>query len=463
METMAAPSRTIAICAPPDFRSPLTRTVIGACGWNVVDVGMGEHETLRAIHGRVDGYLLYNHDTSGELLRALRQRPSTHPLIAISGTSCPEAAPDCWLAQPAPGLLALVLKQLIPADERHPSEPPKSASWRRKTDMIIGTSPATVALLRTLDRLRNSTAPVIVTGETGTGKELVARALHYAGPRAAEAIVAINCAAIPENLFEAELFGYARGAFTGAVSHRVGAFEAAHGGTLFLDELGELPYSMQAKLLRALETGEIVRLGSNETRKVSVCVVAATNRALADEVKAGRFREDLYYRLSVYPVHVTPLRTRPEDIPPIAAHYLEVIAAREKCPVPRLTSQAIEKLLKHSWPGNVRELVNTLERARLMAADRMLDVEHIVLPPSASMSPASLSTEEVDSGVTGYREAKARFEQRYYTGLLRTAAGNVSMAAKLAHKTRKEIYDAAKRLGIEVTSYRNDDDSEPAD
>ncbi len=456
---MTDATRTIAICAPPAFRAPLSR-IVENCGWDVVDVGMGELEMLRAIRDRVHGYVLYNHEATNELLRELRLRRSEHPLIAIAGAPCPEAAPDCWLPERrAPELLAGMLKQLVHVDERHHSEPPKSVSWRRKTDMIIGTSPATVALLHVLDRLRNATSPVIVTGESGTGKELVARALHYAGPRASEALIAINCAAIPENLFEAELFGYVRGAFTGAVANRVGAFEAAHGGTLFLDELGELPIAMQAKLLRVLETGEIVRLGSNEPRKVSVCVVAATNRALADEVKAGRFREDLYYRLSVYPVHVTPLRTRPQDIPPIAAHYLELIAAREKCPVPRLTSTAIEKLLQHTWPGNVRELVNTLERARLMSPDRVLDAEHIVVPMSAHVSTPFLDGAE--AAVTGYREAKARFEQRYYTCVLRTAGGNVSMAAKLAKKTRKEIYDAAKRLGLQVTAYRNDDDSEP--
>ncbi len=460
---MGAENRTIAVCAPIGVRAGLRAAIVDGCGWDVIDVGMCEPVMLRAVRDTADGYVLYNDEATSELLSELRLRPAERPLIAISGTPCPEAMPDCWLPQlPSSALLAVMLKQLVPAraEARAPSEsPPKSTSWRRKTDMIVGTSPGTRELLHTLDRLRNSSAPVIVTGESGTGKELVARALHYAGPRAAEPFIAINCAAIPENLFEAELFGYMRGAFTGAVSARVGAFEGAHNGTLFLDELGELPLSMQAKLLRVLETGEIVRLGSNEARKVSVCVVAATNRSLDVEVKAGRFREDLYYRLSVYPVHVSALRSRPEDIAPIANHYLELIAAREKCPVPRLTPSAIEKLLSHTWPGNVRELVNTLERAMLMAPDRTLDAEHIVVPASATSTPAQADDDE--HAVTAYREAKARFELRYYTRILRAADGNVSMAAKLAQKTRKEIYEAASRLGLQVSSYRRGEPEPP--
>lgn len=450
----------IAVCAPPSARGELSK-IVAKCGWGVVEVGMTELSMLRAVRATASAYILFNEGAPAELLSELRLRPSERPLIAIAGRPCPEAAPDCWIPQTGDGaLLGIMLQQLVPLSVASRSEAPKSTSWRRKGDMIIGTSAATRELLHTLERLRNSSAPVIVTGESGTGKELVARALHYAGPRADEAFIAINCAAIPENLFEAELFGYTRGAFTGAVSNRVGAFEGAHNGTLFLDELGELPLSMQAKLLRVLETGEIVRLGSNESRKVSVCVVAATNRSLQEEVKAGRFREDLYYRLSVYPVHVAALRTRLEDVAPIATHYLELIAAREKCPLPRLTSSAIEKLLSHSWPGNVRELVNTLERAMLMAEDRVLDARHIVLPASANGAPLSTDDETADA-VTAYRDAKARFEERYYTRILRAAGGNVSMAAKLAQKTRKEIYLAAKRLGLEVTDYRRDDSEPP--
>jgi DNA-binding NtrC family response regulator len=337
-----------------------------------------------------------------------------------------------------------MLKELVPATAAGPdSEPPPSRAWRRKSDMIIGASAAVAQLLGMLDRLAPSSAPVLITGESGTGKELVARALHYSGPRANSAFIALNCAAIPETLFEAELFGYQRGAFTGAVTPRPGAFEAADKGTLCLDEIGELPLSMQVKLLRVLEAGEVTRLGSNTSRKVDARVVAATNRNLQDEAKAGRFREDLFYRLSVYPVHIPPLRDRPEDIAPLVVHWLEEIARRERRATPRLTHAGLEKLLSYRWPGNVRELVNTLERAVLLADLATIDAQHVVLPTN------SLPL------ITSYKEAKEHFERQYFTQLMSAAGGNVSLAAKLSIKTRKEVYDALRRLGMEAEPYRD--------
>src|SRR6185295_1107343 len=223
--------------------------------------------------------------------------------------------------------------------------PPSSASglWRRKSDMIIGRSPGIMRVLEALERISASAAAVSITGESGTGKELVARALHYSSPRATAPFIALNCAAIPEQLFEAELFGYVRGAFTGAVATRIGAFEGAHNGTLFLDEIGELPLSLQPKLLRVLERGDVTKLGSNEPRHVSVRVVTATNRELDEEVKANRFRQDLFYRLNVFTVAIPPLRTRTEDVAPLVSHYLSIIAAREqRTSIPRLSPDALE-------------------------------------------------------------------------------------------------------------------------
>jgi len=187
----------------------------------------------------------------------------------------------------------------------------------------------------------------------------------------------------------------------------------------------------------------VMRLGSNEPRKVAVRIVAATNRNLEAEVRASRFREDLYYRLRVYPVHVSPLRERPEDVPPIVNHYVALIAARERRPVPRITAAAVEKLLSYSWPGNVRELVNVIERAFLIEENALIDASHIAFPMSR---PPQL--------IPAYRHAKAKFEADYYSQVLRTAGGNVSLAAKLAQKTRKEVYDALKRLGIDAVAYR---------
>jgi len=314
--------------------------------------------------------------------------------------------------------------------------------------MIIGNSPQLRSLRSQLDQLAASHTPVLVTGESGVGKELVARSLHFCGPRANEAFVAINCPAIPESLFEAELFGYQRGAFTGAVNAKPGALETAHNGTLFLDEIGELPLAMQAKLLRVLETGDVQRIGATEHKRIKVRLVSATNRELDKEIETGRFREDLYYRIHVYPLHVPPLRERAEDIAPIVTHQLSAIARRESRPSLRLTAAALEKLIAYTWPGNVRELVNILERAVLMSPDNAIDAEHVIF---ASATPAEPSAMPL-----AYRDAKAKFELEYYAQLLRLANGNISRAAKLGQKTRKEIYDAIKRLEIDPAQYRDE-------
>ena len=322
-------------------------------------------------------------------------------------------------------------------------------SWRRKTDMIIGDSPAIRHVLHTLDRLAASHTPVLITGESGVGKELVARSLHYCRPRASAPFIAINCAAIPETLIEAELFGYQRGAFTGAVAAHPGAIECAQRGTLFLDEIGEMPVHMQTKLLRVLETSEVQRIGAREHKRIDFRLVTATNRNLEQAVKDGRFREDLYYRVHVYPVHVPPLRERPDDIPRLVHHYRNVIGLCEHQQALRITQAELDKLIAYRWPGNVRELVNLLERAVLLAGhrmidgDRAIDADDVIVPGNPAPEPRA-------PALVPYREAKARFELDYYTQLMRTAGGNVSRAAKLGQKTRKEIYDALRRCGLDA-------------
>jgi DNA-binding NtrC family response regulator len=302
--------------------------------------------------------------------------------------------------------------------------------------MIIGRAPAIRTLLKTLGRLSDSLSTVLITGESGTGKELAARALHYGGPRGARGrFIAVNCAAIPESLFEAELFGYERGAFTGASSSRAGVFEAADGGTLFLDEVGELPLHIQPKLLRIIETRMVTRLGSTAPRLVNVRIVSATARDLEAGMEEGTFRRDLFYRLSVYPVEIPALRTRIEDIPAIVAHHLKEIARRDNVPVPPIEPAALRKLMTFPWPGNVRELVNVVERATLVAGPDGIDPSHIELPEALTTLPP-------------YREAKRDFERDYYTRLLQAAGGNVSLAGRMAEKTRKEIYDAVRRLEL---------------
>jgi transcriptional regulator with GAF, ATPase, and Fis domain len=227
---------------------------------------------------------------------------------------------------------------------------------------------------------------VLILGESGTGKELIARALHDRSGRARRALVKVNCASIPRDLFESEFFGHTKGSFTGAVRDRVGRFQLADGGTLFLDEVAEIPLELQSKLLRVLQEGEFERVGEDHTRQVSVRVIAATNRNLEQEVEAGRFRRDLYYRLSVFPLKVPPLRDRLEDIPILAASFLAQAAKRIHCPaVPLLTRDNVEDLKRYAWPGNIRELQNVIERAVILARGGPL---HFALHESADTAAA---------------------------------------------------------------------------
>ena len=453
----------IAVCAsgPADLEA-LVQAVRGAGSWSIVPIEWPNPQALNAALEMAEAFLLHSGEAvaaapSAELVNLLGGRPEGAPLIVVGVEPSRRAAPTCWLPSlPNATVLGAILNELVTgarANGIRASLPPMSRSWRRKTDMILGSSPAITQVLHALDQLAPAQTPVIITGDSGVGKELVARALHYCGPRAKEPFIAINCAAIPETLFEAELFGYQRGAFTGAVAAHAGAFEAAGKGTLFLDELGEMPLAMQAKLLRVLETNEVTRIGSNESKKVNFRLVSATNRNLEKEVREGRFREDLFYRVRVYPLHVPPLRERPEDIPPIVTHHLSTIAARENRPALRMTPAALEKVVGYSWPGNLRELVNLLERAALMAENNIIDAQHIMTPQNGG--------EESSSSLIPYRDAKQKFEFDYYTQLMRTAGGNVSMAAKLGQKTRKEVYDALKRLGLDAMAYRSGDSRPP--
>ncbi|AGP32048.1 sigma-54-dependent Fis family transcriptional regulator [Sorangium cellulosum] len=253
---------------------------------------------------------------------------------------------------------------------------------------IAASSPAMQRVLELARRVAQVDATVLITGESGTGKERVARLVHDASPRARAAMLAINCAAIPEPLIESELFGHARGAFTGATRDRAGIFEAAAGGTLFLDEVGELPAGVQVKLLRALQAREVRRVGENRSRPVDVRVVAATNRELAAEVASGRFRKDLYYRLKVVELRLPPLRERREDILPLARALLAQAAARMRRPAPRLSPGAADRLVRYAWPGNVRELENAMERAVALAEVRRVEADDLPEEVRSALRPS---------------------------------------------------------------------------
>jgi PAS domain S-box-containing protein len=239
---------------------------------------------------------------------------------------------------------------------------------------ILGNSPALKKVLAQIEMVAPTNASVLILGESGTGKELVARAIHDRSPRQAAALVRVNCASIPRELFESEFFGHVRGAFTGAVKDRVGRFELAHGGTLFLDEIGEVPLELQSKLLRVLQEGQFEKVGEDRTRTVDVRIIAATNRDLETEVKAGRFRQDLYYRLSVFPIELPPLRDRIEDIPALAQAFLEQSARKLGRSALRLTPAQARELQAYDWPGNVRELQNVIERAAIRSGNGHLEL-----------------------------------------------------------------------------------------
>ncbi|MGZ0019696.1 sigma-54-dependent transcriptional regulator [Nitrosomonas sp. wSCUT-2] len=251
-------------------------------------------------------------------------------------------------------------------------------------DKVVAKDPRTRSLLALARRVAQSPATVLLTGESGCGKEVIARFIHLHSSRSAKPFVAINCAAIPENLLEATLFGYEKGAFTGASQAQPGKFEQAEGGTLLLDEISEMPLELQAKLLRVLQEREVERVGGHKTIKLDIRVLATSNRDMPAMVKSGRFREDLYYRLNVFPIEIPPLRERPLDIEPLALRALSGSSSNTDKPAYRMTPAAIDKLTRYAWPGNVRELENVMQRAMILATDNLIDAEHIHLPVAAN-------------------------------------------------------------------------------
>jgi transcriptional regulator with GAF, ATPase, and Fis domain len=317
---------------------------------------------------------------------------------------------------------------------------------------VIGQSLSMRTIFGVLERIAPTDATVLLEGETGTGKDVLARAILSQSPRSGKPFIVVDCGAVSYSLIESELFGHERGAFTGAVAARQGAFELADGGTVFLDEIGELPLDVQPKLLRVLETKEFRRVGGNKSLHSNVRVVAATKRNLQREVQAGKFREDLYFRLAVVPVTVPPLRARREDIPLLARHILKVTAAggREHS----LSNETLESMMAHDWPGNVRELRNVLERAVYLAqATGTDDLGMVMMAQGPSPGDGSFTFEPGKS----YRDTRAKydteFERRYVKWLLGRHSGNVSAAAREAKMDRKHLHDIAKKHGLRGTDH----------
>lgn len=312
---------------------------------------------------------------------------------------------------------------------------------------ILGQSPAMVAMLGFIDTVAPTEATVLITGESGTGKELVARALHAGSARAGKPMVTVNCAALAETLLESELFGHEKGAFTGADKRREGRFVQADGGTIFLDEIGEMPMSLQAKLLRVLQQGEVQRVGSDMTIHVNVRILAATNRDLRKEAAERRFREDLYFRLNVISIETPPLRRRKEDIPLLAAHFLQGHAERNHKNIKGFSPQALDCLLRYGWPGNVRELENVLERAVILCSGDLIDEAE--LPEHVCHAPPPEEEQVAASGVSLGGLPLEQVEKKAIEETLRQTGDNKSEAARRLGITRATLHNKLRKYGLD--------------
>jgi two-component system nitrogen regulation response regulator NtrX len=311
---------------------------------------------------------------------------------------------------------------------------------------IVGRSYAIKALLDKIEKVAPSPARVLITGENGTGKELVARATHRLSPRVEGPFVEVNCAAIPSELIESELFGHMKGSFTGAIQDRAGKFELANRGTLFLDEVGDMSLAAQAKVLRVLEDGVVTRIGGSKPVSVDVRVIAATNKDLEHEIADGKFREDLYYRLNVVPVSVPPLRDRREDIPQLVAHFADRLTRAEGVPPRGIGDDAVQRLTEYDWPGNVRELRNTVERLLILASGpriSAMDVERLVGKRAAEQTSLGSLVE-----CRTFEEFKDAAERAFLLAKLREANWNVSETARLLDMPRSNLYKKIERYGL---------------
>ena len=424
----------------------LLRDIGNREGFEVLEAADGD-AALQMLHRRhMDLVLLDLHmpRVNGlEVLRAVRAGGTSSQIALMSGAASVEDAVEAiklgateYFSKPLDlprvrALMAAMRQQF--QDRTSVLDSDAALAARLEVCGMIGRSPAMRELFSVISRLAPHARTVLITGETGTGKELVARALHTLGPRSAKRLITVNCSAVVETLFESELFGHVRGAFTGATADKAGVFEAANGGTVFLDEAGELPAGAQAKLLRTLENGESQRVGSVELKKVDVRVIAATNRQLDAEIAAGRFRSDLYYRLNVVEIAVPPLRERSEDIPYLTAAFVRRFSLEFGKAITGLTEGAEDRLVQWTWPGNVRELRNVIERACLLCEGHLLTEGD--LARSLSERPAAARVAVADDEPAGPPpDADA------VAAALDSAGGNKSLAARRLGISRRALY-----------------------
>jgi DNA-binding NtrC family response regulator len=393
-----------------------------------------------------------NAELSGlDLLRAFKRADTRLEVVLISGFGTLETAIQAVRAGAfdyvsKPFDIVEVKETVDRALKRRsqPVSPPAAAEAFEAAppDGLIGRSRGMLAVYKQIAHAAGSDAPVLITGETGTGKELIARALHHHSRRAARPFVPVNCGALAESLLESELFGHVRGSFTGALGDKKGVFEQADGGSIFLDEIGETTAAVQVRLLRVLEQGELRPVGASRVMTVNVRVVAATNRDLERAVREGSFRQDLYYRLNVIRIAVSPLRERREDIPLLAAHVLRAVATSGR-PLRRLSPEALGALVAYGWPGNVREMENVLERLALGATGDTLDVED--LPAAFRARPPASLEEPLFDGLPSLEQ----MEKRYLAHVLETLKGNRTRAAEVLGIDRRTLYRMMERFGMD--------------
>ena len=380
------------------------------------------------IEGRVIGTLSIDREYSGEA-----DFESDENFLAIAGS---------------------MIAQAVKVSRRVQEEKDRSRELQKKLENkftpanIIGKSNAMREVFDLIEQVAGSNATVLIRGESGTGKELAAQAIHYNSPRAHMPFIKVNCAALPESVIESELFGHEKGAFTSAIASRQGRFELANKGTIFLDEIGDLSPMTQVKLLRVLQEQEFERVGGTETIKISVRVIAATNRSLEQMMVSGDFREDLYYRLNVFPVNMPPLRDRKSDISLLSDSFTEKYSTRNNKPVKRISTHAIELLMSYHWPGNVRELENCIERAVLLTTDGVIHGN--LLPPSLQ------SAESTGSGVdTGLKAALERLETEMLIDSLKSTKGNMAAAARMLDITERKMGLRIAKYSINSKKYSN--------
>ncbi|AMW04618.1 sigma-54-dependent transcriptional regulator [Gemmatimonas phototrophica] len=389
-----------------------------------------------------------------EVLKRLRQADPTATVVMISGHATIQTAVEATqlgaydiLEKPLDTDRVLVLLRNAFENRLLSEENARLRETIESRYEIVGRSFGIRALLERIDKVAATPARVLITGENGTGKELVARAIHRGSPRAKKPFVEVNCAAIPSELIESELFGHMKGSFTGAIADRPGRFEQADGGTLFLDEIGDMSASAQAKVLRVLQDGVVTRIGGSKPVQVDVRVLAATNKNLEDEIAAGRFREDLYYRLNVVPITVPALRERREDIPLLIVHFLQQLAARDGLPARGISEDALRRLQELEWQGNVRELRNTVERLVILASHATIgapDVERLVGRRSAE-SPGLGGLLDIAT----FEEFKQAAERAYLLAKLRTFDWNVSETARALDMPRSNLYKKIERYALQ--------------